>query len=72
VRDKSAPTGIRGICLKPIIGGVHDKSAPTGVWGILLISIIGGGRNNALSKINTDYEISLYAAMASFIIHIYF
>ena len=25
-----------------------------------------------LSKINTDYETSLYAAMASFIIHIYF
>jgi len=26
--------------------------------------------DNALSKINTDYETSLYAAMASFIIHI--
>jgi hypothetical protein len=26
--------------------------------------------DNALSKINTDYEISLYAAMASFIIQI--
>jgi len=25
-----------------------------------------------LSKINTDYETSRYAAMASFIIHIYF
>jgi len=30
------------------------------------------GADNVLSKINTDYEISLYAAMASFIIHIYF
>jgi len=28
--------------------------------------------DNAVSKINTDYETSLYAAMASFIIHIYF
>jgi len=28
--------------------------------------------DNRLSKINTDYETSLYAAMASFIIHIYF
>jgi hypothetical protein len=31
---------------------------------------IGDGRDNALSKINADYETSLYAAMASFIIHI--
>jgi hypothetical protein len=30
------------------------------------------GADYVLSKINTDYEISLYAAMASFIIHIYF
>ena len=28
--------------------------------------------DNRLSKINTDYETSLYTAMASFIIHIYF
>jgi hypothetical protein len=30
------------------------------------------GADYVLSKINTDYETSLYAAMASFIIHIYF
>ena len=24
--DKSAPTGFRGICLKPIIGGVRDNA----------------------------------------------
>ena len=36
VRDKSAPTGIQGMCLKPIIGGVRDKSAPTGIQGMCL------------------------------------
>jgi hypothetical protein len=30
------------------------------------------GADYRLSKINTDYETSLYAVMASFIIHIYF
>src|SRR5260370_33359943 len=29
VHDKSAPTGIRGICLKPIIGGAPINCAPT-------------------------------------------
>jgi len=31
--------------------------------------MISVGADNALSKINPDYETSLYAAMASFIIH---
>ena len=30
------------------------------------------GADNAVSKINADYETSLYAAMSSFIIHMYF
>ena len=39
---------------------------------ILLYRITAPTADYALSKINTDYETSLYAAMASFIIHIYF
>ncbi len=52
--DKSAPTGIRGICLKPIIGGGREvvihaplrfAEAPTDGWSnVLMCIIITSGR----------------------------
>jgi hypothetical protein len=51
----------------------HDSAVTrTDSWINLLNCIIGGVHDDEVSKINTDDEPSLYAAMSSFIIHIYF